>query len=153
MPDFVLLGRSFRAKGGLFANDYHARVIASKDAFYLVVYLSPAESGAMLAGGMGLIGGLMAAAGAALSDDRIKRGVVKLSELPAEVTNHPDWPLRGVRKDYPVAVIPRAEVKQIRYSWWRTFDIITPDQTFCVGPRTFGRGRVLKQMREWGWEF
>jgi hypothetical protein len=148
-PKYVELGRSFQAKGGVLANDYTGRIIASADTFYLVIYMTPQELTGAYSGG-GLIGGLLAAA--ATHGESIKRQVVKHSELPKEITGHPDWPISG-SKDYTVVVIPKSQVKRIRYSWWKTFDIITPEQTYYVGTRMFGRSRVLNRLREWGWEF
>jgi hypothetical protein len=151
MPEYVVLGGAFRVKGGWSAGDYFGRIVVSKDTFYLIITTTPAEFTASAAGGLGLVGGLLAAAQAAVSDDTIRGAVVKMSELPEEVTHHPDWPAKW-RGDYSVVVIPRGAVKRLRYSWWRTFDILTHDQTYYVSPRDFGRRRVLRQLREWGWE-
>jgi hypothetical protein len=99
-----------------------------------------------------LLGGLLAAASASLSDNSIKRPMTKLSELAEEITGHADWPLDRNR-DYPVVVLPKLKVKRIGYAWWRTFDIVTAEQTFYVGLNTFGRSAVLQRLRGWGWKF
>jgi hypothetical protein len=148
MPEYVLLGRSFRAKKGRFSDDHGGRIIGSRDAVYLVVYNS--AGGAIAATG-GLVGGVVAAVGMALSDTATYEQVTTLAELPKEVTNHPDWPIRGVDAT-PVIVVPRASVKKIRNRWWSTFDLVCENQSYYIGLRLFGRRAALKQMREWGWD-
>ncbi|MDY3560312.1 hypothetical protein R5W23_001544 [Gemmata sp. JC673] len=149
MPEYVVLGRSFRAKKGQLRDDHGGRVIGSRDAFYLVVYFSPA--GAAVASG-GLLGGLLAAASSALSDKTVYDQITTLSELPSEVTGHPDWPIKKADRR-PVIVVPRSAVKRVKYRWWHTFDLICENQSYYIGPRVFGRRAVLKQLRDWGWEF
>lgn len=148
MPEYVVLGRSFRAKKGRFSDDHGGRLIGSRDAVYLVVYGSAAAG--MAAGG-GLLGGLMAAASGALSDNAVYEQVTTLAELPAAVTGHPDWPIRKADGS-PVIVVPRSSVKRIKNRWWSTFDLICEGQSYYLGLRLFGRRAALQQMREWGWE-
>jgi hypothetical protein len=134
------------------AEDYHGWVIGSEFAFFLVIRMSPEDTARMMAGGIGLLGGLLAAASASLSDNSIKRPMTRLTELAEEITDHADWPVDKDR-DYPVVVLPKLKVKRIRYSWWRTFDIVTAEQTFYVGLKMFGREAILKRLRGWGWQF
>jgi hypothetical protein len=50
-PEYVVLGRSFRAKGGLLAEDYHGWVIGSEFAFFLAIRTSPDDMARMVAVG------------------------------------------------------------------------------------------------------
>jgi hypothetical protein len=148
MPEYVVLGRSFRAKKGRFSDDHGGRIIGSRDAIYLVAYSS--AGGAMAAAG-GLLGGLLVAAAGAMSDQATYEQVTTLAELPQAVTGHPDWPIKKADGS-PVIVVPRAVVKRIRNRWWSTFDLFCEGQSYHIGLRLFGRRAALQQMREWGWE-
>ena len=148
MPEYVTLGRRFRVLRHRAASEWVGRVIASRHAFYLFVEAWPSwwaddwDSGATADVWNGLAG------------DAIKRPGTPLSRL-GEVAGHPDWPLRGVTND-SVVVIPRHDVERVRltrWAWRATLDITTPEQTYFVGLRLFGRGRALRQLREWGWEY
>ena len=148
MPEYVVLGRNFELKKkGRFSDTHTGRIIASRDAVYIVIWGSVSE----LMGGGGLIGGLVSAATGALSDQTVREQARKLSDLPREVTQHPDWPLPP-SYEYPVIVVPRDEVRKIRYRWWSTFDIFHQERTYCIGGKFFGRGKAFRQMLEWGWK-
>ena len=110
MPEYVVLGRSFRAKKGRFSDDHGGRMIVSRDTVYLVIYNSAASAAG--AGG-GLIGGLVAAATSALSDNTLHEEVTTLAQLPETVTRHPDWPIKKADQT-PVIVVPRAAVKRVK---------------------------------------
>jgi hypothetical protein len=117
---------------------YRGLAIASRTRLYFVVdpkrlhaYDSAAAGGA--AGGLaagGLIGGLVGALLGSLighlrsrSGDRtiLPKSVplveeLDLAELPAGITEHPDWPVEW--DEGPVIVVPRDAVESLRTSFW-----------------------------------
>ena len=153
MPEFMLLSRAFRI-GKHISGSYSAQVVASSAALYLVVGQNAIKMGLAAVGGAvgGLIAGLMernrsqpALAGAA---PRVLE--TDLRELPAEVTAHPDWPVKATTGR--VLVISRADIESIRYSFWDWGIFVVVDGLeFRIEPPMFGRKRKLAWLREAGW--
>ena len=153
-PEFVHVSRAFRI--GPDASENRAGiVVASAEAFFLVVGMKATHMG--MAGAGGAVGGLLAAylarksAGKPLCDDA--SGVIEtdLAGLPAEVTTHADWPVR--QKSGPVIVIPREVISTVRYSFWKWGIFLqTTGMEFRLEPPFFGRERMLQQLAALGWD-
>ena len=152
-PEFVLVSRAFRI--GPDARENRAGiVVASAEAFFLVVGMKATHVG--MAGAGGAVGGLLAAyfarksAGKPLCDEA--SGVIEtdLACLPAEVTTHADWPVR--QKSGPVIVIPREAIQTVRYSFWKWGIFLqTASVEFRIEPPFFGRERMLQELARLGW--
>ena len=76
-----------------------------------------------------------------------------LKQLPPEVVGHPQWPLKKVREDFPVLVIPRSAVTGIGYSFWLTFDVETESEVYCLKLSLLRRFKMIRQIREIGWNW
>ncbi len=143
MPRFVTLGREFRFNG----NDYRGHVVASPDAFYFVI--DPQA--------MPHAGGLFGAAFAAVRDHFNSKGAEtcytrQLSELPAEITSDPDWPV--CQTQGAVLVVPREAVSNVRFPW------LWLDNRVCISAaemelstvfNIFRRGNVRRSLAGIGW--
>jgi len=148
MPKYKVIARSFRFGRNVHEGDYYGPVIASRDAFFLVIDQTPAE--AYLGAVGGLVGALIAMA--------VSGGVNKqhdvlqfdYRELPRRITEHPDWPIR--RKKGPVVVVPRQAVDRIRYAYFGTYDLECGDRVYRIGLKFFGRSAVMKFLNGAGWD-
>ncbi|MFM8470644.1 MAG: hypothetical protein ACKODH_11875 [Limisphaerales bacterium] len=152
--EIVLVSRAFRI--GPDARENRAGlVVASAEAFFLVVGPTATQMGMALSGGA--LGGVLAAylaknsAGKPLSDE--VSGVIEtdLAELPAAVTTHADWPVR--QQSGPVIVIPREAIQCARYSFWKWGIFLpTANVEFRIEPPFFGRERLFQQLASLGWK-
>ena len=154
-PEFLLVSsKGFRIGRKAVSGLYAGLVVASADAFFLVVGQKATHMG-MAAGG-GVVGELVAtvlarrAAGEALCEPAT--GVIEtdLAALPAEVTAHRDWPVK--QTSGPVLVIPRAAIQSVRYSFWQWGVFLqTEGLEFRIEPPFFGRERLWQTLGEMGW--
>ncbi len=154
MPEYMKISSSGIRIGEKASGLYSAVSIASAEAFFLLIGRNALRMG-MEAGG-GALGALL---GMALDRLRKKQPLVEagqivettFDDLPEEITDHPDWPVR--RHDGPVIVIPRDAVLSVRYSFWQWGIFVqTQKVEFRIEPPFFGRKRVLNFLREAGWE-
>lgn len=154
MPEFLQVSKAFRI--GTKASGLHSGVVvASADAFYLVVGMKATHAGLAGAGGAvgGLIAGILARQAAGKSICDASTGVVEtdLSELPREVTFHADWPVK--QRSGKVLVIPREAISSVRYSFWKWGIFLQTDGLeFRIEPPFFGRERTLQSLEEMGWK-
>jgi hypothetical protein len=155
MPEYMKISSSGIRIGKKTSGLYSAVSIASAEAFFLLIGQNAMRMG-MEAGG-GALGALL---GIALDKLRKKQPLVEagesvvettLDDLPEEITDHPDWPIR--RHEGPVIVIPREAVLGVRYSFWQWGIFVETEQIeFRIEPPFFGRKKVLNFLREAGWE-
>jgi hypothetical protein len=149
MPRYMQISSSGIRIGKKTSGLYSAVTVASADAFFLVIGKSAFRSTPM--------GGLL---GAVIDHFAGKKPLVEtdsevietdLAELPQEITADADWPIK--QPAGPVIVIPRKGVESVRYSFWQWGIFVqTKNIEFRIEPPFFGRKRVLKYLREVGWE-
>jgi hypothetical protein len=154
VPEFMKISRAFRI-GKKNSGNYSGIVVASPDAFYLVVGQNAVRAG-MVAGG-GLLGGLLASYLDKRSGKKslveASSGVIEtdLADLPVDVTGHREWPVKA--QEGPVLVVPREAIQSTRYSFWQWGIFLqTKEIEFRIEPPFFGRKRLLNWLREIGWE-
>jgi hypothetical protein len=150
MPEYLKIGNAFHLGEGV-ARAFFGPVVASADAFYLVVQGSALRGGAVGAGPFG-----------ASVADWIERRTfplqpvphvveMDLAELRAAITGHPDWPIKA--KEGPVIVVWRQAIKSIGYSFWKwRIYLLTVKLDIGIEPPLFGRKKVWRFLDEAGWE-
>lgn len=147
MPVYLHVANKVLIGKGLKAKQFLGAIVASRQAFFM--HLASGELG--LYGG--LVGGIVGAIAGALLESAAKtqRQIMEidLSDLPAEISGHPDWPIK--RKKGRLVVVPRSAVISVRYSFWTTFDLQTDAQVFRVELRFLARRRILGFLRDAGW--
>jgi len=152
MSDYMTIGHSFSIGG--FANEYRGHVIASTDAYFLVIRKTALEhvAGLVVGAALGqLAGGFVdLVIGKAIGS---KREVmeVDMSDLPTVITAHPDWPCK--QRTGRIIVVPRGAIDRIRYSFWGTYDLILDSQTICIALSLLRRRRVTRFLRNKDWDF
>jgi hypothetical protein len=151
MPGYMTIGTNFRVEYKNKVQDFLGPVVASKDAYYLVVEMNHGKAAlaSALGGALGLfVMNLLE------SDKPHEPRLLEtdLSQLPAKITKHPDWPVKYSKKGR-VFVIPRNAIERIDYSFWDTYDIQTAEHIFSIGLKLFTRWTVTKYLRTQGWEF
>jgi hypothetical protein len=121
-------------------------VVASRAGFYLVV--SGSAVGSTVLGALAaeviesFLGPLRLAPGVVVTD---------LAELSADVTGHPDWPVR--QEEGPVIVVPRKAIRSVHYCFWKWgIYLRTATMDIRIEPPLFGRKKVFAFLREAGWE-
>ena len=153
MPQFMLLSRAFRI-GKHISGSHSALVVASSAALHLVVGQNAMKMGMAAVGGAvgGLIAGVLERSRSPQTLAGAAPRVIEtdLRELPAEVTAHPDWPIKATAGR--VLVILREDIESIRYSFWEWGIFVVVDGLeFRIEPPMFGRKKKLAWLREAGW--
>jgi len=146
MQQYQIIGTSFMTGRGGSTKMNFGPVVASRDAFYLVVNIS--HNQAMF----GLLGGIV---------DRLEGSpqdlqsvtVTTVGELPEEVTAHPDWPRKIVAKRN-VIIVPRSMIREIRRPGLGGQLVLETDaERFSIGLKLFGKRKALSWLREdMGWD-
>jgi hypothetical protein len=117
-------------------------VVASREALYFVPgvgSMPPSPIG-------GLFGKLLRAP--QLGD---LGGEMDLAEVPAEITEHPDWPVTW--DEGPVFVLPREAVEELRTSFWLGgIEMNLPDVRILVFTPVFRRKQMAAYLDALGWE-
>src|SRR5258708_4273690 len=125
MSAFVKIGRDIIVGKGFAAKHWSGAVIFGREAIYIcpnatqTAVMQGLDSGAMAAAGIlgGALGGLIAGAVAGATKKNLasqanwKRQVIDLCDLPTEVRENPDWPLRERKR--PVILLTRESVDKI----------------------------------------
>ncbi|MBI1246810.1 hypothetical protein GC197_03070 [bacterium] len=146
MPKYKRIANKFML-GSIF-KEYHGPVIASREAFYLVVNVSAAAAMG------GVVGGLVGVAIAGVLSGGKKEQTdvldIDLAELHPDILRDPDWPIR--QQTGRVILIPRGAIKKIKYPWWGSLDIQTAERRFSICPMVFYRGGVVRFLRENEWD-
>jgi hypothetical protein len=153
-----------------FSRQMRAKTVASADAFYFIEPPRPKAqtsdqssfglAGAMVGGALGGLLGAMLDAAAASKDRKnaqLPKGIeeMKLSQLPGEITGHPDWPI--AEKKGVVTIIHRRAVKRLRYSfswfWLRSrFLLKTGLGEMMIFPPFFQGRKMVNFLKAVGWE-
>src|SRR5262245_4574187 len=128
MPEYLKIGSAFQRTHEVFGGDYVGPVIVSKDAFFLVVEKTPAQTsiemlshvvGSVTLGAGAVVAGVVGHVVGEIVSEVLpaKRHAFQweYAQIPEEITGHSDWPLTSEPKG-PVIVIPRDAVDQIWYS-------------------------------------
>jgi hypothetical protein len=146
MKRFRRLASRFSIGRGL--KEYDADVVVSEEAIFVIVP----------SGILGAIGTLFTHAPLDLAIGAFGKAVAEaediiqaqLSDLPEEITEDPSWPVTfGSAR---VFILPRTTVKSMRYPWWGSLQIFTDEDRFNVIPLFLLRRRVLRNLRDLGWE-
>lgn len=123
---------------------YVGRVIASPEAFFLVVPKDdPRRSGMLLLFSEKLshaVGGIFGKVACEMP----------LASLPDEIHDHPDWPLW--EREGIVFVLPKTAVTSLRWPWWGEFELKTPEQRFTIGVSYFHQRQFRRYLRTVGWK-
>ena len=90
-------------------------VIASPDALYLLKVSRHNAGAAAGAHAGGLIGALVVGAISAAFQKPDETKSCKYFELPREVRDHPDWPIKKQKHDIDVIVLPKPFVEGLRH--------------------------------------
>ena len=78
-----------------------------------------------------------------------KSQVVDLCDLPEEVLNNSDWPISKCKR--PVIVLRREAVNRLEQSGGIIL-VEAYGETFKFGLNFFGRGKIIEQIRQLGWQ-
>jgi hypothetical protein len=139
----VQRGFNIRKKGArLTQSAFPGMVVASAEALYFVPDLQsmpPSPLG-------GLFGKLLRAP--TLSD---LEGEMDLTEVPEEITEHPDWPVTW--DEGPLFVLPREAVEEMRTSFLLGgIEIMLPEVRILVFTPIFRRKQMAAYLAAAGWE-
>lgn len=157
MASYMAVASRFSVGTGLKEIEYQGCVVASPHAFFLVIDANSLLSivGAILGGAIGGGIGIAAGAYAAARAGELLRGGKEALELdaaalPTAITNDPEWPdeAEGDR----VIVIPRDAVTKLRFPWWGALGIDTGQDLFKIHAAFWSRGRVVRFLRNAGWQ-
>jgi hypothetical protein len=121
---------------------YQGPIVASADAFYLVLRSTQAATG--LAGEL-----------ASLISNAIYKpfseSFVDLSQLPPDIAEHQDWPVK--ERSGPVRVVSKLAVRRVTYSFWTTFALTTDENRYGLEFYYLRRSKVLRYLKSVGWSF
>jgi hypothetical protein len=155
--NYIKVGRDIIIGRGFSAKHWSGPIVFGRDAIYICPNASEAavlagmDSGAAAGVLFGAIGGAIAAAmgkaGPAQPD--WTDCVVDLLSLPSEALASSDWPVR--KKKRPVIVLDCAAVQKIERKGGRLL-VTFRDETFKLGVKFFGRGKVISAVRDLGWQ-
>ncbi len=157
MPNYIKIGRDIIVGKGFKARHWSGPVVFGRDGVYICpnasrwAVESGFDSGAAAIGMVfGAVGG--AIAGIASKGTTVqtswKERIVDLPKLPAEILSSPDWPVR--KKNSPVILLPRDQIEKVERVGGR-LQILACGETFKLGLRFFGRGKVIAAVRDLGW--
>ncbi len=111
LPKFMLVGEEMLLGHG-WPVAYHGPIVASPEAFYLVLQGTQAFSG--------LAGAVATLVGNAISQPPGER-TLDLSQPPPEIVTHQDWPVK--QRQGPVLVVSKSAARATTYSFWTTFTL------------------------------
>jgi len=157
MPRYIKIGRDIIVGKGLTAKHWSGPVIFGREAIYIcpnasqVSVMQGLDSGPVAGGVLGAIGGVLAGVARTQGDARPswKSQLVDLRDLPPDVTNSPDWPVRKSKR--PVIVLRRELVEKIERDGGK-FLVSSCGDTFKLGMKLFGRSKVVGTVRDLGWQ-
>jgi hypothetical protein len=156
MSTYIKIGRDIIVGKGWSAKHWAGPVVFGHNAIYLCPNVSQAalmqgwDSGMAAAGMLGAIGGALAGAVQKKGDAQPtwQSQVVDLGDLPPEVVNSPDWPVRKSKR--PVIVLRRELVEKLERQGGK-FLVTSCGDAFKLGIKLFGRSRVVATVRDLGW--
>ena len=141
LPKFMLVGEEMLIGQG-WPVAYHGPIVASSDAFYLVLQSTQAFSG--------IAGTLATLVGNAISQPLGERAL-DLSQLPPEIVDHQDWPVK--QRQGPVLVVSKSAVRATTYSFWTTFTLTTEQNRYGLQFYYLKRRKILQYLKSIGWSF
>jgi hypothetical protein len=127
-------------------------VIASPEALYL---LKEARQSAAAAAGVhgGLIGALVVGAISAAMQKPDETRSCNYFQLPQEVRDHPDWPVKKQKKDVDVIVLPKQYVEGMRHPRFGNLIKLTAAGLNYSIEYTLFRGKAVKNfLTQAGWK-
>ena len=149
MPKFMRIGTTFSVE----KTKWYGTVVASAESIYL--FLETRRNDVANAVGGGLVGGLIAGAVAGALERRLTSGgLCAVSDLPADVLNHPDWPAKSLAKkrDLQVVVVPRSAVSTITHpSWGNLLRLEFQGQSVVIEYLLLRGAKVRDFLAESGW--
>jgi hypothetical protein len=146
MRAFLKIGGSFRIDKA----QYRGPIVASADGLYLLKETEITMT-AKMGAQFGLLGGLIAGAIDGMTKKLDTFVSCRLYELPLEIRQHPDWPLRK-RNDCPIVYLPKEMLGTIRHP--RFSNVIMAyldDKKFRMEYRIFTGARVKEFLIGHGW--
>lgn len=147
MSQHKIIANNFRVFGPK-KKEFVGPVIASSDGYYLVIKGTAGQ--AVIAGTLGpLFGTIALKTMAETMKGRKEVYETTIQKIPATVKAR--WPVKLYKGR--VIVVPRDAITNITYSFWGTYDLETPDATFAIALKLWGRRKVVKFLRDVGWEF
>ncbi len=157
MKHHVKIGRDIIVGKGWGAKHWSGPVVFGRDAIYICPNASQAaliqgwDSGAAAAGMLGAIGGALAGVVRKQGEAQPtwQSQVVDLLDLPPDVINSPDWPVRKSKR--PVIILRRELIEKIERAGGK-FLVSSCSDTFKLGMKLFGRGKIVKTVRDLGWQ-
>jgi hypothetical protein len=157
MKHYVKIGRDIIVGKGWGAKHWSGPVVFGREAIYICPNASQAaliqgwDSGAAAARMLGAIGGALA--GAVRKQDEAQPSwqghVIDLRDLPQDVINSPDWPIRKSKR--PVIPLRRELVEKIERDGSKLL-VSSCGDTFKLGMKLFGRSKVVATVRDLGWQ-
>jgi hypothetical protein len=146
-PDAAPAQPVYRKIGGSFVvgkAKWAGPVIASPDAIYLLKVSRHNTGAAAGAHAGGLIGALVVGAISAAFQKPDETKSCKYFELPREVREHPDWPVKKQKKDVDVIVLPKPFVEGLRHPRFGNLLKLTAAGIPYTIEYTLFRGRKVK---------
>jgi len=138
---------------------YPGMVVASPDAFYFAI--DPARiqglTGAAIGGAIGgAVEGMLTSKKKRSAKRYLPQDVplveeMDLSELPATVTEHPQWPVPWTEGS--VIMVPRAAVESMRTTWWMGgIELTMGDMVIRTFTPLFKRKKMAAYLVDAGWK-
>lgn len=157
MPSYIKIGRDIIVGKGLSAKHWSGPIVFGRDAIYIcpnasqTAVMQGLDSGAVAGVMLGAIGGALAGVARKQSDGQPswKTQIVDLPDLPPDVTNSPDWPVR--KRNRPVIILKRELIEKIERDGGK-FLVSSCGDIFKLGMKLFGRRKVVGTVRDLGWQ-
>lgn len=144
--NYMTIGSAWYVGKGSMIKPYSGDIIASKDAFFLI--------GGSRLEAVWISNHLGSFVGEKVSNflgNEKEALVYKLNDLPSVITSDSSWP--DFKNNESVIAIPRGSIKEIKYSFWGTFDLDTGDKIFQLNLDIFTRKKIINYLRECKWVF
>jgi hypothetical protein len=144
MPRFRIIANSFTI-GNL--QEFRGPVIASPDAIILVMDYSPLDNVRVtcLQFGIPILGTVVRLL------NKVRRPTqIDYADLPAEITSHPDWPIK--RKHVPVILIPASCVDRLEIAYFGApLEIRCDSIVYRASVGLLRNASVIRFLRSTGW--
>lgn len=151
-------GFNIRANDDRRGKPYPGAVVVSRDTFYFAVCRELIAAGASAAGAplFGALDGVLAKSMGTENRTFLPQpasGVqeVNLTDLPEEIVDHPDWPVKF--HEGPVIVVPREAVQSLRTAFLLGgFEVKLDTATIVVMSPFLQRKKLAAAMVRMGWD-
>ena len=137
---------------------YTGMVVASPDVFYFAIDPQALTGvGAAMGGALGgAIEGMLASKKKRSKKKYMPQDVplveeMDLTDLPTEVTEHPQWPVTW--QEGPLIIVPREAVQSLRTAWWLGgIELVMDSVAIRTATPIFKRKQMAAYLVNAGWE-